>query len=296
MAGKGALGFDLVRAAPWLPAEARPSGRIDLKIDGGYSGGRMQGQGDLRSPSLSLYGLDIKDLSARLSLAETIGLRDLKADLLGGRVTGGADLGLPHGGAWSLSADLVADRLDAARLLTLASWSGPPITGLVSYRGRHAIDQRGLASLSGGGDLSIAARFRTPRGDLRAFEARCATTTTGRSLALADGTVKMEGVEGRFDGLVTPADGLSLRLRGAAGRLGDLLPLFRLASPGAAAPAAPATPAAPAASIKDAPSFPIRLLRSRRSPTRSAAAGSGTATCASPPAACGSRAGSPART
>jgi len=283
MAGKGALGFDLVRAAPWLPAEALPSGRIDLRIDGGYSGGRMQGQGDLRSSSMSLYGLDIKDLSARLSLAETVGLRDLKADLLGGRVTGGADLGLPHGGAWSLSADLVADRLDAARLLALASWSGPPITGVVSYRGRHAINQRGLASLSGGGDLSIAARFRTPRGDLRPFEARCATTTTGRSLALADGTVKMEGVEGRFDGLVTPADGLSLRLHGAAGRLGDLLPLFRLASPGGAAPAAPAAapakasapPAKPSAapqrdapggraaaasSIEDAPSFPIRLL------------------------------------
>src|SRR6266446_7402704 len=150
------------------------------------------------------------------------------SDLLGGRVTGGADLGVRRGGAWILSADVVAERLDAARLLQIASWTGPPIAGVVSYRGRHTIDNRGLASLGGGGDLAVAARFRTPGGEMRAFEAHCATTTAGRSLTLADGTVKMEGVEGQFDGHLTPADGLTLRLHGAAGRLSDLLPLFRL--------------------------------------------------------------------
>jgi outer membrane protein insertion porin family len=254
---KGSLGFDLVRAAPWLPAEAQPSGRIDLKVDGGYAAGRMHGTGSVRSAAMRLYGLDVGDLSATLALAGTIGVRDLKADLLGGRVSGGADFGVRGGGAWNLSADIVADRLDAARLLQIASWTGPPIAGVISYRGRHTIDNRGLASLGGGGDLAVAARFQTPGGEMRAFEARCATTTAGRSLTLADGTVKMEGVEGQFDGHVTPADGLTLRLHGAAGRLSDLLPLFRLATRPAAAVKKSAAAAPSRGELKV---YPIRLL------------------------------------
>jgi len=254
------LGLDLARLAPFLPAGADPGGRVETKLRGSFEAGQARAEGTLEAPVARLYGVEAAGVRSRLSWDGALRLDEVQARALGGDVRGALAV-RPRPGGYTLDAQVDAERLDAAALLTLSNWPGPAIAGRITYRGRHTMDERGPVSLAGGGALALDGTMHRAGEPPRRLAAEVRIEAQGTSAVLADGHLAAGSVEARFDGRFDPGTGLALRLRGGSGALGDLLPLF--APPSAGGARAALLPAPPG------PLLPVRLV------TRQAATAAG---------------------
>jgi outer membrane protein assembly factor BamA len=258
--GELSLGFDLARLAPYLPPVAAPGGRVETRLRGTYAAGVTRAEGTLEAPLARLYGVEAAEVKARLTWDGTLRLDDVRARTLGGEVRGGLSL-RPRPGGYTLEAQVGAEGLEARSLLALAEWPGPDVTGRIAYAGRHTMDERGPVSLAGGGDLTLAGTLNQPGRPTRPIAAEVRVATHGTALTLSDGHLTAGSVEAHFDGRFDPVSGLALRLRGASGALGDLLPLF--------APRPAGGPRAALAPAPAGPLLPVRLVTRARAPATS---------------------------
>jgi len=249
--GELTLGLDLARLAPFLPAGAEPGGRAEARLRGSFAAGRARAEGSLEAPVARLFGVEAAEVRSRLAWDGALRLDDVRARALGGDVRGALAM-RPRPGGYTLDAQVDAERLDAKALLALADWPGPAIAGRVAYRGRHTMDERGPASLAGGGDLALGGTMSRAGEPPRPLAAEVRIESQGTSAVLSAGHLAAGSVEARFDGRFDPGSGLALRLRGGTGALGDLLPLFApRPAGGARAALLPAPPG---------PLLPVRLV------------------------------------
>jgi len=246
--GEAVLGVESARIASWMPPGAAPAGRVEARLRGRWSDEGPQIEGTVVAPSLRLYGVEAAGVRGELRIGKAIELQALEASLLEGAVRGAVTITPVPAGGYEALLIMEAEDLRAGPLLEMAGWNGPPLDGRVRYRGRHSIGATGPDSLTGGGDVAIQGRFKPARGAALPLEASARVETVGRRLLLSDGTMKSRSVQARFDGSLSPNEGLVLRLAGATGNVADLLPLFELASAGR-----------PKAAL-ERPSFPGPLL------------------------------------
>ncbi len=223
--GEAGVDVDLAAIAALLPAAMAPSGHATLRLSGRFAPWPGSLTGTFHAAPLRLYGVDAGEAAGRLAWDGRLRVDDLEVALLGGRVRGS---GIVTPGADGLAAEatIAAERLDAARLLAIAAWPGPPITGTVRYAGEHAIGAAGVPTLSGGGRLALDGMVAIPGRAPQPLTVGVGIVTNGATLTMKDGTIATATVTAAFDGRYAPSSGLSLRLRGGSGALGDLLPLF----------------------------------------------------------------------
>jgi outer membrane protein assembly factor BamA/autotransporter translocation and assembly factor TamB len=241
--GEAAIGIDASAVARWLPPDAAPSGRLDAKLSGAWSGGEPSLAGTVLAPALSIYGVAAEDVRVGAKLEHgVLRLDDASARLFGGTLH--ADLGVtpqPSGG-WRGDTRVQAERLDVAALLALAGWTGPAIGGRLDYKGTHRFDQRGALSLDGAGKASLDGTLRGASGASRPLTASLDVATRGRTLVIRDGSLHSGATDARFSGSVSMQEGVSLRLQGASGDLSELLPIFAAAAGGPRAALPPGMP------------------------------------------------------
>jgi outer membrane protein assembly factor BamA len=229
--GEAVLGIEAESLAAWLPQESAPSGRVEARLRGGWSAGRPRVEGTVTAPSLSLFGVEAAAAAGQVSVGDTIELKALEARILDGKLRADIVVSPDASGGYQAGATLDAEDLSADRLLAMADWAGPPVDGRVRYRGRHTLRSSGPDSLRGAGDLGFTGRLE-PEGGALPLEASVRVETLGRRLVLSGGTVTSRSVQARFEGRLEPHQGLTLKLAGATGEIGDLLPLFRIGSAG----------------------------------------------------------------
>ena len=239
LGGSLTLGIDAAALSRWLPPDAAPGGRVDFKLQGTWSASAPRLDGQFTSATARLYGVEASGVSGALRYDDALHLENVAATLFGGAVRGGMTVRSRDTGGWDGSATIAAQRLDAAQLLKAAGWTGPAIEGTVGYDGRHTFDQAGTASLGGGGEVTLDGRMRSADGEARPLTARVAVQARGRTLQIADGTLRAAATEAHFSGSFSAEDGVRLSLRGASGDLSDILPLFS----GPAKPSGSARPA-----------------------------------------------------
>ncbi|HZM69385.1 MAG TPA: translocation/assembly module TamB domain-containing protein [Candidatus Cryosericum sp.] len=230
--GEAVLGVEAASLAAWLPQESAPSGRVEARLRGRWSEGKPHVEGTVAAPSLSLFGVEAAGAAGQLSIGETIELRALEARVLDGEVRGDIVISPDPAGGYEAGATLDAEDLSADRLLAMSGWTGPPLSGRVRYKGRHTLHSSGPDSLKGAGDLAFVGRLEPVGGAALPLEASVRVETLGRRLMLSGGTVTSRTVQARFEGRLEPHEGLTLKLAGATGEIGDLLPLFRIGSTG----------------------------------------------------------------
>lgn len=230
--GEAVVGIEAASLAAWLPQESAPSGRVEARLRGGWSGGKPHVEGMVTAPSLSLFGVEATEAAGQVSVAETIELRALEARILDGKLRADVVVSPDAAGGYEAGATLDAEDLSAERLLAMAAWTGPPVDGRVRYRGRHTLRSSGPDSLRGAGDLAFTGRLQPESGAALPLEASVRVETLGRRLVLSGGTLTSRSVQARFEGRLEPQQGLTLKLAGATGEIGDLLPLFRMGSAG----------------------------------------------------------------
>ncbi len=259
--GEARLGVDASALARFLPPTAAPDGRLEARLQGfwGDEGPRMRG--DMSGVALRLFGLTIDSLNADLDLGESLKATGIKAHLLGGEATGALE------SAWrkperATQIDASIDGVDLAQLLGLAGWSGPAVQGTVHYRGRHLLDARGLAGLGGSGVIDAVGHYAAPKGGLLPLEVTSTLVTEGVAIRLTGGTIRAGSVRGNFSGTVAEGEGIRMRLRGATGDIGEILPLFKPPGKPVPKPKSPAPiprgagpPAGPAGGTR-----PVRLV------------------------------------
>jgi outer membrane protein insertion porin family len=226
--GEVVVGVEAAALAPWLPPGAAPAGRVEARLRGLWSGQKPQMAGTIAAPSLGLFGVDAADLRADVRIGEVIEAPAFEVRLLEGGIRGEGRITPGPNGGWEALADIDASALSAERLLALAGWNGPPVRGRVRYRGTHSIGTAGPDSLRGAGDLVMEGRIDPPGGAPLPLDVSVHVETAGREILLSGGVMTSRSVRARFDGSLSPRDGLALRLTGATGNIGDLLPLFRI--------------------------------------------------------------------
>jgi outer membrane protein assembly factor BamA len=237
--GEVAIGIDASAVASWLPPDASPSGRLDVKLSGTWNGAAPRLDGTLVSPALAIYGVAARDVRLGIQVDHgVLRLQDVSAGVFGGTLRG--DLGVTPGaaGGWRAETRVQAERLDAAALLALTGWKGPAIGGRLDYRGAHTFDQRGVLSLDGTGKASLDGTLKSGSAAPRPLTASLDLATRGRTLVIQEGSLHSGSTDARFSGRVSMEEGLLLKLQGASGDLSDLLPIFAAAggAPRAAAP------------------------------------------------------------
>lgn len=223
--GEAGIDVDLAAIAELLPAAMAPRGRATLQLDGRFSPWPGSLAGTFRAAPLGLYGVDAEEAAGRLAWDGRLRVDDLEVRLLGGALRG-SGIVTPSPEGIAAEAAIAAERIDAARLLTIAAWPGPPIAGEVRYEGSHAIGPAGMATLTGGGRLGLDGTVSIPGRAPQPLTVGVGVTTRGAAVDLKGGRIETATVSAAFDGRYAPATGLTLKLRGGSGALGDLLPLF----------------------------------------------------------------------
>ncbi|HUD72340.1 MAG TPA: translocation/assembly module TamB domain-containing protein [Dongiaceae bacterium] len=223
--GEAGLDVDLAAIAAFLPEAMAPSGHATLRLAGRFTPWPGALTGTFEAAPLRLYGVDADTAAGRLGWDGRLQVDDLAVTLLGGTVRG-SGIVTPGPDGLAAEATITAERLDAARLLAIAAWPGPPIAGAVRYEGKHAIGPAGLTTLSGGGRLALDGTVAIPGRAPQPLTVGVGLVAHGTTLTMKEGTVATATVTAAFDGRYAPSSGLALRLRGGSGALGDLLPLF----------------------------------------------------------------------
>jgi outer membrane protein assembly factor BamA len=238
-----------------LPAGADPRGTLSADLKGAWQGGAASLRGPIDLEGLRLWDVTVDKLHGDLRLDDALHLDGIRMELLGGRGNGAIEAGLAASGEWSARAKVSFASIDLARIVELAGWRGPALTGALSYEGEHAIAGLDPAGLSGSGRLQLSGLYRSPRGVDLPLSASAVVATAGTALRLSEGTLQAGSARAGFAGEFTPDGGLSIRLSGATGDLSELLlfvPPPQPSSPGGPAPigsgSGTATPAARRAS------------------------------------------------
>ncbi len=261
LTGEARLGIEMVALTRFLPPAAAPGGRLEARLQGTWGSDGPRLRGDLNGGALRIFGLTIDSLRSDLELGESLKATGIKAHLLGGEATGAleADWRRPER---TTQIDASIDGVDLAQLLGLAGWNGPAVSGTVHYRGRHVLDARGLPGLSGSGVFDAVGHYVLSKGAPLPLEVTSTLATEGATVRLTGGTIRAGSVRGNFSGTVAEGEGIRLRLRGATGDIGEILPLFnppakpkpQPKSP-APAPSGAGPPAAAAGGMR-----PVRLV------------------------------------
>ncbi len=211
--------------ARFLPAEARPTGRIEARLQCRWGANGIDARGDASAIALQIFGVQMDSLRADLSLdGKDLRATAIKANLLGGEATGSVAVTLAAA-AWSARIDARVDGVDLAQVLVRAGWSGPALGGTVHYRGEHTLDSSGAASLRGSGLFDAVGHYESPRGGDRPLEVTSSLELQGTTVRLSGGTLRAGAVRGGFSGTVAPGEGIRLKLKGATGDISELLPL-----------------------------------------------------------------------
>lgn len=220
-----------------LPADAKPRGTLRADVEGAWEDDTASLAGAIELEDLRLWNVAVPHLQAGLRLDDALHLDDIRIDFLGGSGTGTIEADLAAPGGPSARATLHAKSIDLAEILALAGWSGPAVSGTLTYDGRHAIDGFDLKGLSGSGKVRSSGLYRSPRGGDLPLAASAEVETAGTTLRFSHGTLQAGSARADFAGEFTPTAGLNLRLSGATGDLSELL-LFIPPPPSAVVPPA----------------------------------------------------------
>jgi hypothetical protein len=206
-----------------LPATAVPSGTLRADLEGAWESDAVSLTGAIEMEGLRLWDVTVANLQAALRVDDAIHLDDIRIDLFGGRGSGTIEADLPGSGGPTARANVRFESIDLAKILELAGWRGPELSGTLSYDGRHAIAGLDPAGLSGTGRLQLRGLYRSPRGGELPLSASAGVETAGTTLRLSEGTLQAGAARADFAGEFSPDGGLTLRLSGATGDLSELL-------------------------------------------------------------------------
>ncbi|HET6279282.1 MAG TPA: hypothetical protein VFG08_10905, partial [Candidatus Polarisedimenticolia bacterium] len=206
-----------------LPAAAVPRGILSADLEGAWKGGAASLRGAIDLEGLRLWQVTVDNLHGALRLDDALHLDEIRMEVLGGRGNGAIKATLGTTGELSARANVRFDSLDLAKIVELAGWRGPELSGTLSYEGEHAIDGLDPADLSGSGSVHVSGLYRSPRGGELPLSASAVVTTAGTALSLSEGTLQAGSARAGFAGKFSPDGGLSIRLSGASGDLSELL-------------------------------------------------------------------------
>jgi translocation and assembly module TamB len=223
--------LDLKTLASGMQAggESPPAGKIDISMKGRFSGGKVEGRGELVSKgTIRFMGTTLADLRAPLVLEKgRVAASNVTGSAYGGKLEGSLDLG--DGRKWTARLRLAEADLDAYLKEQMK------LEGRVT--GRFDLDFRGSGTLGAGNSMEGSGTFRAKNGEVSGFRyVKAISTLYGRSsiryqvldapfrlqgdrLILEDGRAEAVGGDPlyeymEFDGTVGPKKALALNVRG----------------------------------------------------------------------------------
>ncbi len=228
--GSVQVGIEAVRLASFLPESAGIEGRLEGDLSGSWIDGEIAAQGDLSAIALSIWGLQVHSFECEVALDREFSAQRIRAHLLGGQATGSLD-GVTTEEGFRVETDLRLDGVDLHDLLEYAGWAGPELRGTVHYRGRHQIENSGIASLRGSGVFDAVGHYESPVGADLPLEVTARLETRGDVVRLLGGAIRAGAARGAFSGTVKRGEGVHLTLEGAAEESAPILSIFRRPEP-----------------------------------------------------------------